>query len=174
MCVLARIIGCYAHQQVACLCILVRPPCRPLADMANHSTSPNAAFKLDPASQTFSLTACQVRRRGHSLHTVIWWWQLEVVTWCCLTHPAHTESVPYRSTCNATCTCSPARLAFCIFLLVQAIPAGAEVLISYLGEKPSKSNVELMKAYGFVTPGNINDTISFDMASGGLTMRHAG
>lgn len=45
----------------------------------------------------------------------------------------------------------------------QAIAAGEEVLISYLGEKPSKPNAALMKDYGFVMPGNINDTISFDI-----------
>lgn len=46
----------------------------------------------------------------------------------------------------------------------QAIAAGEEVLISYLGEKPSKPNAALMKDYGFVMPGNINDTITFDIA----------
>jgi hypothetical protein len=45
----------------------------------------------------------------------------------------------------------------------QAIAAGEEVLISYLGEKPNKPNAALMKDYGFVMPGNINDTITFDI-----------
>lgn len=49
---------------------------------------------------------------------------------------------------------------------MQAIPAGAEVLISYLGEKPSKSSTELMKDYGFLMPGNINDTLSFETQGG--------
>jgi hypothetical protein len=47
---------------------------------------------------------------------------------------------------------------------VQAIPAGSEVLISYLGEKPAKSSAELMKDYGFVLPGNTNDALSFTTA----------
>lgn len=46
----------------------------------------------------------------------------------------------------------------------KAIPAGSEVLISYLGEKPAKSSAELMKDYGFVLPGNTNDTLSFTAA----------
>lgn len=51
-------------------------------------------------------------------------------------------------------------------LPVQAIPAGREVLISYLGEKPAKSSTQLMKDYGFVLPGNTNDTLSFTAAGG--------
>jgi hypothetical protein len=46
-------------------------------------------------------------------------------------------------------------------VLVQAIPVGSEVLISYLGEKPSKSSTQLMKDYGFILPGNTNDTLTF-------------
>lgn len=76
----------------------------PLADMANHSNTPNAGYRLDSASQTFSIVSTQV------------------------------------------------------------IPAGDEVLISYLGERPSKSSTDLMKDYGFVLPGNINDVISFEVA----------
>jgi hypothetical protein len=34
----------------------------PLADLANHSNSPNAAYRLDANSGTFSLTSTQVSR----------------------------------------------------------------------------------------------------------------
>lgn len=36
----------------------------PLADMANHSNQPNAGYRLDPSSQTFSLCSTQVKHRG--------------------------------------------------------------------------------------------------------------
>jgi len=36
------------------------------------------------------------------------------------------------------------------------------VLISYLGSSPTKSNSQLMKDYGFVLPGNVNDTMQLD------------
>jgi hypothetical protein len=48
----------------------------------------------------------------------------------------------------------------------QAIAAGEEVLISYLGETPSKSSTELMKDYGFMMPGNLNDGIQFEAGDG--------
>jgi hypothetical protein len=47
------------------------------------------------------------------------------------------------------------------YVLLQAISAGSEVLISYLGEKPSKSSTQLMKDYGFILPGNTNDSLTF-------------
>lgn len=46
-------------------------------------------------------------------------------------------------------------------LSLQDVPAGAELLISYLGSQPSKGSAALMKDYGFVLPGNINDSIAF-------------
>jgi hypothetical protein len=33
----------------------------PLADMANHSNTPNAGFKLNPGTQTFSIISTKVR-----------------------------------------------------------------------------------------------------------------
>jgi hypothetical protein len=33
----------------------------PLADMANHSNEPNAGFKLNPGTQTFSIISTKVR-----------------------------------------------------------------------------------------------------------------
>lgn len=36
----------------------------PLADMANHSNNPNAGFKLNPGTQTFSIISTQVRVTG--------------------------------------------------------------------------------------------------------------
>lgn len=44
--------------------------------------------------------------------------------------------------------------------------AGEELLISYLGDKPSKDNTQLMKDYGFVLQGNLQDTITFQLAGG--------
>jgi hypothetical protein len=44
---------------------------------------------------------------------------------------------------------------------LQEVPAGSELLISYLGSQPTKDNTALMKDYGFVLPGNINDSIAF-------------
>jgi hypothetical protein len=41
----------------------------------------------------------------------------------------------------------------------QAIPAGAEACISY--GCTAKSNEELMRDYGFVLAGNVNDRIPF-------------
>ncbi|WIA28837.1 hypothetical protein OEZ86_011364 [Tetradesmus obliquus] len=73
----------------------------PCADMANHGMQPNAAYKLEPDSQSFSITT------------------------------------------------------------TEDVPAGAELLISYLGSQPSKGSAALMKDYGFVLPGNINDSIAF-------------
>jgi hypothetical protein len=35
----------------------------PCADMANHSMQPNAAYMLEPDSQTFSITATEVRQQ---------------------------------------------------------------------------------------------------------------
>lgn len=32
----------------------------PLADMANHSTQPNAAYRLHPSTQTFTVTSTKV------------------------------------------------------------------------------------------------------------------
>jgi hypothetical protein len=49
----------------------------------------------------------------------------------------------------------------CVLCVVQDVPAGSEVLISYLGSQPTKDNTALMKDYGFVLPGNINDSIAF-------------
>lgn len=54
--------------------------------------------------------------------------------------------------------------------MLQAIAAGQEVLISYLGETPSKDNTQLMKDYGFVLPGNLNDIITFDTPAGEATL----
>lgn len=39
----------------------------PLADMANHSNTPNAGYKLDSASQTFSIVSTQVGWWGMDL-----------------------------------------------------------------------------------------------------------
>jgi hypothetical protein len=47
---------------------------------------------------------------------------------------------------------------------LQDVPAGSELLISYLGSQPSKDNTALMKDYGFILPGNINDSIAFTPA----------
>eukprot|EP00878_Enallax_costatus_P035849 GHUV01040088.1.p1 GENE.GHUV01040088.1~~GHUV01040088.1.p1 ORF type:complete len:486 (+),score=115.66 GHUV01040088.1:144-1601(+) len=77
----------------------------PCADMANHSMTPNAGYRLDPETQTFNITT------------------------------------------------------------TEAVAAGQEVLISYLGEKPSKNNTQLMKDYGFVLPGNLNDQIQLKQTS---------
>lgn len=38
------------------------------------------------------------------------------------------------------------------------MPAGVEATISY---GASKSNAELLRDYGFVVPGNVNDRVSF-------------
>lgn len=45
-------------------------------------------------------------------------------------------------------------------MAVQDVPAGQEILISYLGSDPKKSNIQLMKDYGFVLPGNTNDRLN--------------
>jgi hypothetical protein len=44
---------------------------------------------------------------------------------------------------------------------LQDVAAGSELLISYLGSQPSKDSTGLMRDYGFVLPGNINDSIAF-------------
>lgn len=46
----------------------------PLADMANHSTQPNAAYRLHPSTQTFTVTSTKVGG-------VCLWLQLQLV-WC--------------------------------------------------------------------------------------------
>jgi len=43
----------------------------PLADMANHSNTPNAGYRLDSASQTFSIVSTQVGG-GISAETDCW------------------------------------------------------------------------------------------------------
>lgn len=74
-----------------------------------------------------------------------------------LTHPQPVERAQQITAASSLCVSRPP---------AQAIPAGGEVLISYLGEKPAKSSTELMKDYGFVLPGNTNDTLSFTTAGG--------
>lgn len=61
--------------------------------------------------------------------------------------------------------CSPAFVDKLVFLMLQDVPAGHEILISYLGDKPTKSNVQLMKDYGFVLPGNTSDQIGLQPTS---------
>lgn len=45
--------------------------------------------------------------------------------------------------------------------LLQALVEGEEAVISYLGGAPNKSNLQMMKNYGFILPGNPHDTLPF-------------
>lgn len=46
-------------------------------------------------------------------------------------------------------------------------------MISYLGEIPNKSSADLMKDYGFMMPGNLNDVIELEGRDGESSCRPA-
>jgi hypothetical protein len=50
--------SCWCRVQVGREALSLMVPC---ADMANHGMQPNAAYRLEPDSQTFTITTTEVR-----------------------------------------------------------------------------------------------------------------
>jgi hypothetical protein len=51
--------SCWCRLQVGREALSLMVPC---ADMANHGMQPNAAYRLEPDSQTFTITTTEVRQ----------------------------------------------------------------------------------------------------------------
>jgi hypothetical protein len=120
----------------------------PCCDMANHAMAPNTEYMYSVKEDCFQLVASQVRLLLCTLPLRVWDGSF-------LAAPGHGARVPQQGWVFAS----------------QAIPAGVEACISY--GCVHRNNAELMRDYGFILPGNLNDRIPFATADDVLSQRAA-
>lgn len=149
----------------------------PCADMANHVLSPNAAYQFVPEDDAFQLAALQARggparcRPGEGgcpsccVQAPLRWAGALSYEVSVRSHEGPARSPAVRAGGRAAPTWRaplpaqrmrprpPAPPA------PQDIPAGAEACISY--GCTHKDNEGMMRDYGFVIPGNVNDRVPF-------------